>query len=149
MKENIWLKELKQNLLRINPSEINLKYYDHITESLSDFNSIDKFYQIRKDTEDEGLAFEVMLFDNKIIHDIVITKTNVNYNSVAINKINMAYLEVKYSEESDENGLQKIIDKLKFTISFGAEGELSYETSTKKFEELLTIKSNLLKIILL
>ncbi len=145
MKGKEKLEKLMIDLLRINPSETNLNFYNQIAENLEDFDIVDHFHQIRKDNEDGGLAFEVMLFNKDVIHDIVITKTNVNYISVTIDKVNMAYLETKYSEETNENGIVSIVDKLKFTISYGGEFKLVYEASIKKFEELLRIKSNLLK----
>ena len=146
-------KELFEKLLidfiRIVPSTINLKYFQEIQETLKDFWIIDYFHQLKKNDKGDGLALEVMFFNNNLLHDIVLTRTNISFITIMTSGINMAYLETFYSENENEKGEISTIDKLKFTISYGGEfNRLVYNTDMKRFTELIRIRTNLLKIII-
>lgn len=140
--------QLIENLLRIGPSEKNLFFYREIQKSLLNVNVIDHFYQLKKNDKGEGLAFEIMLFDNNYIYDIVFTRTTVDYISVLINSVNMAYVETNYGQTKNEKGEITVIDKLQFSISYGGDlRTLVYVMDTKRFTEIHRIKNNLLKTI--
>lgn len=140
--------QLIENLLRIGPSEKNLVFYREIQKSLLNVNVIDHFYQLKKNDKGEGLAFEIMFFDNNYIYDIVFTRTTVDYISVLINSVNMAYVETNYGQTKNEKGEITVIDKLQFSISYGGDlRTLVYVMDTKRFTEIHRIKNNLLKTI--
>jgi hypothetical protein len=140
--------QLIENLLRIGPSEKNLVFYQEIQKSLLNVNVIDHFYQLKKNDKGEGLAFEIMFFDNNYIYDIVFTRTTVDYITVLINSVNMAFVETNYGQNKNEKGEITIIDKLQFSISYGGDlRTLVYVMDTKRFSEIHRIKNNLLKTI--
>ena len=139
---------LLPNLLRVGPSELNLIFFKEIQKDLQSIEVIDFFHQLKKNDKGEGLAFEVMMFDKKTLYDIVITKTNVDYITVLMSSLNMTYIETTFGEVKNDKGEVSIVDKLKFTISYGGDlRTLAYLTDTKKFPEINRIKSNLLKTI--
>ena len=123
-------------------------FYQEIQKSLLNVNVIDHFYQLKKNDKGEGLAFEIMFFDNNYIYDIVFTRTTVDYITVLINSVNMAFVETNYGQNKNEKGEITIIDKLQFSISYGGDlRTLVYVMDTKRFSEIHRIKNNLLKII--
>ncbi|MEY2792295.1 MAG: hypothetical protein RJA76_287 [Bacteroidota bacterium] len=140
--------QLYENLLIIGPSEKNLVFYNEIKMSIFNINIIDHFYQLKKNDKGEGLAFEIMFFDNNYIYDIVFTRTTVDYITVLINSVNMAFVETNYGQIKNEKGEITIIDKLQFSISYGGDlRTLVYVMEIKRFSEIHRIKNNLLNTI--
>jgi hypothetical protein len=148
MKGKDLLIQLRANLPRIGASEKNLQFYNEITETLNNFEILDSFHQLKKNDKGSGLALEVMMFNNELLHDIVITKTEIDFISVKTNCVNMAFIETSFGETRNENEEISIIDNLKLTISYGGDMRtLGYNAEVKKFTEFIRIKNNLLKII--
>lgn len=140
--------KLLPNLLRIGPEEKNLQLYQEIKETLNDFLIIDSFHQLKKNNQGDGLAFEVMLYDKNLIHDIVITRTTIEFITILIGSVNMTDIETDYKVNKNEKGEISVIDNLEFTISYGGGlRTLVYITDTKRFTEMNRIRTNLLKII--
>jgi|GEM_PF-3091400 len=138
--------ELLPDFMTILPSEKNLKFYQVIKKTLKDFEIVDLFYQRRKNECAEGFNFEIMLFSHELLHDFLFTKTTVSFLTVSIGSINTAEIETIYSEKTYENEDTIITDNLTFTISYGGDRQgIIYKTATKRFSEMLRIKSNLLK----
>lgn len=141
---------LLPNLLRVGPSEQNLIFFREIQKSLQSVEVIDVFHQLKKNDKGEGLAFEVMMFDKRTLYDIVITKTNVDYITVLMTSVNMTYIETTFGEVKNDKGEVSVVDKLKFSISYGGDlRTLAYLTDTKRFAEINRIKNNLLKTVTL
>jgi len=138
--------ELQPFFLTIIPSEKNFKFYQGIKKSLSEFEIIDLFHQVKKDEQGEGFSFEVMIFNHEMLHDILFTKTTVDFLTVSIDSINTAEIETVYSEKTYDDNEIVITDNLTMTISYGGDRKgIVYRTDTKRFSEMLRIKTNLLK----
>lgn len=138
--------ELLPGFLTIEPSEKNHKFYQGIKKSLAEFEITDSFHQIKKNEQAEGFSFEVMIFNHELLHDIVFTKTTVDFLTVSIDSINTAEIETVYAEKTYDDEETIITDILTLTISYGGDRKgIVYKTETKRFTEMLRIKTNLLK----
>lgn len=142
------LEDLIPSLLRIGPSKQNQIFFKEIQKSLQSNEFIDFFHQLKKNEKGEGLAFEVMMFDKRTIHDIVITKTNIDYITVLMKTVNKIDIEATFDEVKNESGEVSLVDKLKLSISYGSDlGVLGYLTDTKRFPEINRIKDKLINTI--
>lgn len=149
MKGNQLLEKLIPIFVRIGPSDKNLELYQEIQKNLINFDIVDSFNQLKKNNKGEGLALEIMMFNDKIIHDIVFTRSTVVYYTILIENIKSISIDSNFGENISENGDQNLIDNLQFTITHGDDLKLFYVTDTKKFIEFSRIKSELLKLITL
>lgn len=138
--------DVEIELSRIGITQQNFSLYQQLRISLADFSIIDFFGQIKKNDKGEGLALEMMFFDKKVIHDIVITRTTLDFITVPLNKIKLVYLESSYDEEVKDNNATNR-DKVRLSISYGGELKLFYTATTKRFKDLLRIKQNLIQTI--
>lgn len=141
-----FFEELEVEVSRIGITQQNFLVFQEIKKSLSDFEIVDLFAQIKKNDKGEGLALETMLFDENVIHDIVFTRTTADYITIPLDKIKVIYLESSYKEETDETNASNL-DKARLTISYGGELKLQYTTVAKRLSDLLRIKNNLIKTI--
>ncbi len=133
------------DLLNIGASKSTLIRYAQIADSLENFNVIDHFYQIRKSDTGDGLAFEVMIFNQRIIHDIVVTSHEIEYISVLLKAVNSTIFTSSF-ELSKELGTKS--DSANLTISYGGDlKELHYVTNNERFDDLLRVKNTLMKLI--
>lgn len=143
-----YLEEKKLNLARINASSKNFELYEEIQNSLKSFTIIDKFSQIRKSEQGDGLALEIMIFNEKELHDIVISRTTIQQITIQISNINLIEMESVYGEITNEEGELTVSDNLELKISYGSNIRLvHYNADLKHFSEFNRIRFNILKII--
>lgn len=141
--------KLKPTFLRVGPNEKTEELYAEISASLNEFNIIDTFFQLKKNEKGQGLALEVMLFDDDLIHDIVITQTTTEHITVLTKNVNVCSIETNFGISTNDKGEKTETDLLHFRISYGvALNVLVYKTDIKRFSELVKIKSNLLRAII-
>jgi len=143
------LANLYPTLLRIAPSDKNVELYREIQDSLSRFEIVDSFSQLRRSTTAEGLSLEILLFNDKKVHDIVISRTTISFISVITKSINMAFIQTSYGHITNATGQSTLIDSLNLTISYGDDKPrtLIYATEVKRFSDINRIQNNLLNLI--
>jgi len=141
------LEDLYPTLQRIVPNDRTIQIYNEIKHSLSSFQIIDTFSQIKKNERGQGLALEVMLFNKDFIYDIVFASSTVDYISVPSNKVIMTFIESSYGQTTNAQGLTSVTDLLTFTIKYAAGELLVYTTEVKRFSEINRIKTALLNIL--
>lgn len=147
MKGKALLEQLLPTLLRVGPSEKNIELYKEVQESLKDFEIVDVFHQLKRNDRGDGLAFEIMMFNDQQIYDLVVTPMTIDLITVLVKNLNMCYIETSYGPTTNEKGVIVLTDMLRFTISYGGDSRtLMYSTEVKRFTEINRIKNNLLNL---
>lgn len=143
-----YLEDIELNLARINASTKNFDLYKEIRNSLKNFNIIDQFSQIKKSEHGDGLAFEIMFFNEEVLHDIVISRTTIHHITVQISSINITEMESAFGESVNEEGEATVTDNLEMKISYGSNlRTVHYITDLKHYSEMSRIRNNILNII--
>ena len=125
------------------------EFFMEIRKSIKDVGIIDSFSQLKKDDKGSGLAFEVMFFDDKVIHDLKFTSTSINFSAVPIKNIDSINIQVFNDQSIYARPDSATIDKLELTIVISGKEpmKLIYSTDTNRFSEFIRIKKNLLELL--
>jgi hypothetical protein len=146
MKGNILLEELLPTLQRVGTTDKNIQLYKEIQNSINNFEIIDSFYQLKRNDKGEGLAFEIMLFNEHYVYDIVVTSATIDLNIALVKNVSGCQISSSYGPVKDENGANVLTDLLTLVILFEGEPKtLYYLTEVKRFPDVIRIKNNLLK----
>ncbi len=132
------------SVVKIGVSDKTISLWQEIRKGLSNFIIVDSFAQIRKDEKVEGLALELLLFNKEYLIDIVVSRKNIYYTTILLKSI----VEIEINNSYDDLGLFLNFsdsDTVKLSIGYGGgEKKIIYISDSKKFEDFLRIKENLL-----
>lgn len=148
MTANILFQQLTPTLMRIDPNPKTIELYRQIQDSLTDFVLKDSFHQIKKNAKGQGLAVELMFFNEYLIYDIVFSQTNIDYITVLTKNVSMAYIESSFGQIINPQGQVSAIDLVKLTIKYDGVNSLEYSTEVKRFSELNKLKNSLLNLLI-
>ena len=123
-----------------------VKFYQEIAESFKEVSIIDSYCEVESEKIEIKGALDIMFFDFKMIHRIVVTKTSIDYNSFPIRSINSVNVYAANDKINPFDKKPPSIDEVKLTIIFNGQEEVMfyYIAVTGKFSEFLRIKNNLL-----
>lgn len=134
-------------LLKIGPNEKTLELYQEIQSSVSGFTIVDNFSQIKRNEKGQGLALEIVFFNEQKVYDIVLAQTTVDYITVLTKNVSMVSIESSYGQTSNAQGQISVVDLLRMLIMYDNNRFLIYNTEVKRFSELNRVKNNLLNLL--
>lgn len=149
MKGQEFFDKLNRNLSAI-PLLPNLeKFYREIVASFKEVTIINYYCEVESEKIEVKGTLDILFFDNKMIHRIVVNKTSIDYNSFLIKSIYSVNVYAANNQIKPTDVKPPSIDEVKLTILINGQEQVmfSYVADTGKFSDFLRIKDNLLALI--
>jgi hypothetical protein len=122
------------------------KFYREIAASFKEVPIIDSYCEVESEKIEVKGTLDIMFFDSKMIHRIVVNKTSIDYNSFPIKSIYSVNVYGTNNQIRPMDVKPPSIDEVKLTILINGKEQImfNYIADSEKFSDFLRIKNNLL-----
>ena len=122
------------------------RFYREITELFNEVTIIDYYCEVESEKIEVKGAIDIMFFDSKMIHRIVVNKASIDYNSFTIKSIYSVNIYAANDQIKPFDSKPPNIDEVKLTILINGQEQVmfNYIANAEKFSDFLRIKGNLL-----
>ena len=122
------------------------RFYREITESFNEVPIIDYYCEVESEKIEVKGTLDIMFFDIKMIHRIVINKSSIDYNSFPMKSIYSVNIYAANSQIKPFDPKPPGIDEVRLTILINGHEQVvfNYIANAEKFSDFLRIKNNLL-----
>jgi hypothetical protein len=122
------------------------RFYREIAESFNEVPIIDYYCEVESEKIEVKGTLDIMFFDSKMIHRIVINKASIDFNSFPIKSIYSVNIYAANNQTKPFDINPPSIDEVKLTILINSQEQemFNYIANAEKFSDFLRIKNNLL-----
>jgi len=122
------------------------RFYREITESFNEVPIIDYYCEVESEKIEVKGTLDIMFFDIKMIHRIVINKSSIEYNSFPVKSIYSVNIYAANNQIKPYDAKPPGIDEVRLTILINGHEQVvfNYIANAEKFSDFLRIKNNLL-----
>jgi len=122
------------------------RFYREITESFNEVPIIDYYCEVESEKIEVKGTLDIMFFDIKMIHRIVINKSSIDYNSFPMKSIYSVNIYAANNQIKPFDPKPPGIDEVRLTILINGHEQVvfNYIANAEKFSDFLRIKNNLL-----
>ena len=122
------------------------RFYREISELFCEIPIIDYYCEVESEKIEVKGTLDIMFFDSKMIHRIVINKASIDYNSFPIKSIYSVNIYAANNQIKPFDAKPPSIDEVKLTILINGQEHVmfNYIANAEKFSDFLRIKNNLL-----
>ena len=122
------------------------RFYREITESFNEVPIIDYYCEVESEKIEVKGTLDIMFFDFKMIHRIVVNKASIDYNSFPIKSIYSVNIYAANNQIKPFDAKPPSIDEVRLTILINGHEQVvfNYIANAEKFSDFLRIKNNLL-----
>jgi hypothetical protein len=149
MKGQEFFDKLNRNLSVIHLLPNVEKFYREIAASFKEVSIINYYCEVESEKIEVKGTLDILFFDSKMIHRIVVNKTSIDYNSFPIKSVNSVNIYAANNQLIPTDIKPPGINEVKLTILIKGQEQVmfNYIADTGKFSEFLRIKDNLLALI--
>jgi len=141
------LRDTFDDMMVINPSDKTIMLYQSTMKAFQHFEVLDCFYQIKKDDDGDGLAWEIMFFNKSEVVDIVVSRNSLDSTTILTKNIIAVNLQLKYAKNYNEKNELIHVDSMTLSIVNASDSNsLYYTTDTSKHSDFIRLRDNLLKM---
>ena len=141
-------KRAYENFIRVGASESNLRKLELVFEPMMNQDVIGSFFQLKKNDNGEGLACELMFFNNEILFDIVFSVATIEHFTVLLKHLKAVSVSVTNFSSTNEKGEISKTDNLQMKITYGDSTRLYYNTDSSRFSEIIKLKDDIINSLL-
>jgi len=125
------------------------KYYREIAASFKEESIVDSYCEVESEKIEVKGTLDIMFYDPKMIHRIVINKASIDFNSFPIKSIYSVNLSAANNQINPMDTKPPSTDEVKLTILINGQEQVmfNYIANAGKFSDFLRIKNNLLTLI--
>jgi len=122
------------------------RFYREIAESFEEVPIIDYYCEVESEKIEVKGTLDIMFFDFKMIHRIVVNKSSIDYNSFPIKSIYSVNIYAANNQIKPFDAKPPSIDEVRLTILINGHEQVvfNYIANSEKFSDFLRIKNNLL-----
>jgi hypothetical protein len=122
------------------------RFYREITESFNEVPIIDYYCEVESEKIEVKGTLDIMFFDFKMIHRIVVNKSSIDYNSFPVKSIYSVNIYAANNQIKTFDAKPPSIDEVRLTILINGHEQVvfNYIANAEKFSDFLRIKNNLL-----
>ena len=122
------------------------RFYREITESFNEVPIIDYYCEVESEKIEVKGTLDILFFDFKMIHRIVVNKSSIDYNSFPIKSIYSVNIYAANNQIKPFDAKPPSIDEVRLTILINGHEQVvfNYIANAEKFSDFLRIRNNLL-----
>jgi len=122
------------------------RFYREITESFNEVPIIDYYCEVESEKIEVKGTLDIMFFDFKMIHRIVVNKSSIEFNSFPMKSIYSVNIYAANNQIKPFDPKPPGIDEVRLTILINGHEQVvfNYIANAEKFSDFLRIKNNLL-----